>query len=344
MRKKIIIDGKETNYSVTEDAHIYNDKTGRELKGTYATNEYHSVQLVIDGKPKTFMFHRLVAQAFCENPNGYTIVDHIDRNKHNDNASNLRWVDSSTNAKNCNKKTQKIKNMKYLGNFTEKKWYPVWQHQNYMISEDCEVVNLQNKNIMCHHERHGYFRVNLNDRLYSAHKILWESVNQQAVPEGMQIDHIDGNKQNNCISNLRLVDNSANMKNAYANGHKGRVAVNQYTLQGEFVASYPSIKEAAQAVGVLEAGLKDATNRHGTSGNFYWLRENDPITIQEVITGWVPEGFTIIPEYPTYCINNKGEVYNKRNKKLSPIKFRADGITPYVVIEGKRINIEKLMP
>lgn len=213
-----------------------------------------------------------------------------------------------------------------------------------MISEDCEVVNLQNKNIMCHHERHGYFRVNLNDRLYSAHKILWESVNQQAVPEGMQIDHIDGNKQNNCISNLRLVDNSANMKNAYANGHKGRVAVNQYTLQGEFVASYPSIKEAAQAVGVLEAGLKDATNRHGTSGNFYWLRENDPITIQEVITGWVPEGFTIIPEYPTYCINNKGEVYNKRNKKLSPIKFRADGITPYVVIEGKRINIEKLMP
>lgn len=43
MRKKIIIDGKETNYSITDDAHLYNDKTGKELKGTYATNEYHSV-------------------------------------------------------------------------------------------------------------------------------------------------------------------------------------------------------------------------------------------------------------------------------------------------------------
>lgn len=112
MKKKIIINGKETNYSVTDDAHIFNDITGKELKGTYSTNEYHSVQLVIDGKPKTFMFHRLVAEAFCENPNNYTIVGHIDRNKHNDIASNLRWVTQQQNSKNCIKKLhEKIKNI-----------------------------------------------------------------------------------------------------------------------------------------------------------------------------------------------------------------------------------------
>jgi hypothetical protein len=43
MKKKIIIDGKETNYSITDDAKIFNDTTGKELKGTYKTNEYHSV-------------------------------------------------------------------------------------------------------------------------------------------------------------------------------------------------------------------------------------------------------------------------------------------------------------
>jgi hypothetical protein len=43
MKKKIVVNGKETNYSVTEDARIFNDITGRELKGTYKTNEYHSV-------------------------------------------------------------------------------------------------------------------------------------------------------------------------------------------------------------------------------------------------------------------------------------------------------------
>lgn len=344
MRKKIIIDGKETNYSITDDAHLYNDRTGREIKGTYSTNEYHSVQLVIDGKPKTFMFHRLVAQAFCENPNGYTIVDHIDRNKRNDCASNLRWVDSSINAKNCERKSTKTKNIKYLGDFSEKLWYSVWKHSKYMISEDCEVVNLQNRNIMCHHQRHGYSRVNLGDRLYSLHKIFWESVNLQDIPEGFDIDHIDGNKQNNHISNLCLAKHSDNMKNAYNNGHKGQVAVKQYTLQGEYIKTYPTIREAALDIGILEAGLKDATNRHGSSGGFYWIRENDPITIEEVMTNWVPEGFTIIPEYPTYCINNKGEVYNKRNKKLVPVHYRADGITPYITIKSKRINISNLMP
>ena len=42
-RKKIVVNGEETNYSITTEGKIYNDKTGRELKGTYSTNEYHSV-------------------------------------------------------------------------------------------------------------------------------------------------------------------------------------------------------------------------------------------------------------------------------------------------------------
>lgn len=136
MRKKIIIDGKETRYSVTDDARIFNDKTGRELKGTYKTNEYHSIQLTIDGKPRTFMFHRLVAEAFCENPNGYTIVDHIDRDKHNDNASNLRWVDAKTNSKNVDFSSRKKSKIEYYeGDFTECRWEPTYGIKGYMVSE-----------------------------------------------------------------------------------------------------------------------------------------------------------------------------------------------------------------
>lgn len=345
MQKKIIIDGKETNYSITDDAHIYNDKTGRELKGTYATNEYHSVQLVIDGKPKTFMFHRLVAQAFCENPNGYTIVDHIDRNKHNDNASNLRWVNGSTNAKNRERKTTPTKNKKYLGDFTEKQWYPVYGFEDYYkVSEDCEFVSLRTLKFLILADRHGYKRVGLGGVPYSAHVKLWESVHRQPVSEGRFIDHIDGDKSNNHINNLRLVNQSDNMLNAYKNGHKGQVSVKQYTLHGEYLKTYPSIREASKQNNVLEAGLKDATIRHGTCGGFYWLRENDNITIEEVINNWVPDGYTIIPDYPTYCVNTEGQVYNKRRKSLVPIHYRKDGITPYVVIKSKRINICDLMP
>lgn len=34
--------------------------------------------------------HRLVAEAFLDNPNHYTDVDHIDKNTYNNNVSNLR--------------------------------------------------------------------------------------------------------------------------------------------------------------------------------------------------------------------------------------------------------------
>ena len=107
MKKKIIIDGKETRYSVTDDGRVFNDETGRELKGTTKTNEYQSIILTIDGESKTLLVHRLVAQAFCENPNPneYIIVDHINGNKHDNRAENLLWVNNPMNMKNIPSKS-----------------------------------------------------------------------------------------------------------------------------------------------------------------------------------------------------------------------------------------------
>jgi hypothetical protein len=41
--------------------------------------------------------HRLVAEAFVENPNNNNFVDHINRNKTDNRAENLRWVSKSEN-------------------------------------------------------------------------------------------------------------------------------------------------------------------------------------------------------------------------------------------------------
>ena len=52
--------------------------------------------------------HRLVCHAFCTNLNNYFMVDHIDRNKSNNNYLNLRWASGSINQRNRMINTNKI--------------------------------------------------------------------------------------------------------------------------------------------------------------------------------------------------------------------------------------------
>ena len=50
-------------------------------------------------KQVRYSVHKLVAETFISNPNNYTEVDHIDRNKQNNKVSNLRWVTHQENMK-----------------------------------------------------------------------------------------------------------------------------------------------------------------------------------------------------------------------------------------------------
>lgn len=58
----------------------------------------------------------------------------------------------------------------------------------------------------------GYLRVGVDGKDYVAHRIAWEIVHGK-IPEGMQIDHINSVRNDNRISNLRLVTHLDNVKN-----------------------------------------------------------------------------------------------------------------------------------
>lgn len=69
-------------------------------------HDYSTIHLSQDdGIAKTYRVHKLVALAFIPNDNPKkTIVDHIDRNKSNNTAKNLRWVTPKESAANVDHK------------------------------------------------------------------------------------------------------------------------------------------------------------------------------------------------------------------------------------------------
>lgn len=66
-------------------------RKGMVLKGKSDKDGYKYVTLSKYSKKKTYRIHRLVAQAFLQNPNNYQIINHKDENPSNNNVDNLEW-------------------------------------------------------------------------------------------------------------------------------------------------------------------------------------------------------------------------------------------------------------
>ena len=93
------IDGIE-NYSVSDHGNVRNEKTGKNLKGSYNDQGYIRVCLNNNKIKHHKYIHKLVAEAFLLNPENKKCVDHIDNNKQNNHLINLRFATAKENGQN----------------------------------------------------------------------------------------------------------------------------------------------------------------------------------------------------------------------------------------------------
>ena len=79
-------------YCINQSGEVKCLRTGNILP-QFDSHGYKRLNLRNPDGYSCFLVHRLVAITFIENPDEYKEVDHIDRDKSNNNVNNLRWAD-----------------------------------------------------------------------------------------------------------------------------------------------------------------------------------------------------------------------------------------------------------
>jgi len=143
----------------------------------------------------------------------------------------------------------------------------------------------------------GYYVVNLRrehtSNVCPVHRLVAEVFipNSDNLPT---VNHIDGDKYNNHVSNLEwasYADNNVHaLKHQLRQPRGNRIA--QYSLDGSYISTFQSTCEAARQTGVSRGMISHCLNgRCGSAGGFVWKKLSESATT-------IPQGSTQEDELP----------------------------------------------
>ena len=154
----------------------------------------------------------------------------------------------------------------------------------YKVSNLGRVKSINNRKILkTNFNKDGYERVSITKdhttQTFLIHRLVAKAFisNPNNFP---QVNHIDGNKNNNKVSNLEWCTASYNVKHAFVHklrknkkGIENKLSkpICQYDIKGNFIKLYGGIREAERITGIKNQSIiKNLKGIYKTAGGYKW--------------------------------------------------------------------------
>lgn len=204
----------------------------------------------------------------------------------------------------------------------------------YQISDVGNVKSTKRGANLKQCERNGYKSVCLSHNNIKRNYLVHRLVAMAFIENPKQcniVNHKDGNRENNTVSNLEWVTASDNALHSVRtlNNHRSTVAVRQLSHDGKVIATFPSIKEAAESTETSAKKIPSVCNgSRKQTGGFKW--EYVTHTLVDVPDGKEPLG------YPGYIITRNGDVYSLKTRRYLTLNHHQSGYVSVGLSNGSK--------